>query len=74
MDCVIVEIIRNSWGRGYSFEFAGSRLSCAYYGYSKKEAVNRFRREFGLIGKHIDVLVFDGFKKLYSGSFSGWLK
>ena len=72
MDCVIIEIIRNSYGTGYYFSIGNSRRERGYYGYSKKQALQLFRNEYGLNNKHLHIMVFSGFNKLYSGSACKW--
>lgn len=72
METVFIDIVRNSCGTGYYFSIGNSRRERGYYGYSKKQAMQLFRDEYGLNKKHLHIMVFSGFKTVYSGSACKW--
>ena len=58
---LIIKKVSNSWGRGYiiraDFDDLGvSAPEIAYYGYSKADAVRKYRQSHGLKGTHFQRL------------------
>lgn len=44
----------NSFGVGYEIRYNGVRQD--YYGYTKKQAIKKFRNDFNLKYKHLDIV------------------
>ena len=57
MKFMMIKRVCNSWGIGYVIEADGCE-GCAYYGYSKREAIRKYRESNGLVGKHFDKIEF----------------
>lgn len=53
---LIIKKICNCMGRGYEIRIG--YIHHRYYGYSKREAVSMFRREYGLKGKHLTTIEY----------------
>lgn len=44
----------NSFGVGFEFKCNGQKMN--YYGYTKKQAIKKFRDDFDLKYKHLDIV------------------
>ena len=44
----------NSFGTGFEFKYNDKKTT--YYGYTKKQAIKKFRNDFNLKHKHLDII------------------
>ena len=51
---IVKKVVNNSLGMCYEVSFCDFRS--LYSGYSKRDAIRRFRREYNLVGRRLGVL------------------